>query len=83
MGEALFLQYCPLCHAPLKKRGKDPNETGTPREKPLAGLFRGGRVQDAAVRQVIQRGISQKMPGFQYALTPKELDDLIEYLKTL
>ena len=83
VGEALFLQYCPLCHAPQKKRSKDPNEKGTPREKSLAGLFRGGRIQDATVRQFIQQGVPKKMPGFQYSLTPKELDDLVEYLKTL
>jgi mono/diheme cytochrome c family protein len=83
MGEALFLKYCPLCHAPMKKRSKDPNEQGVPREASLAGLFRKERTQEASVRQIIQQGIPKKMPGFQYTLGPKELDDLISYLKTL
>ena len=83
MGEAVFRQQCPLCHLPRKSVGKDPNEKGVPREASLSGLFLKERTQEASVRQIIQQGIPKRMPGFQYILGPKELDDLISYLKTL
>ena len=34
------------------------------------------------LRGLILKG-SPNMPGFQYGLEPKEMDDLIAYLKTL
>jgi hypothetical protein len=34
------------------------------------------------VREFIRRG-TPRMPGFQYGLTPEEIDSIIAYLKTV
>jgi mono/diheme cytochrome c family protein len=78
-GEGLFLQRCSLCHLPRKLKFGSP---------PVIGPSLSGQFQDAAPDQLkILRGFILKggpdMPGFQYGLEPKEVDDLIEYLKTL
>lgn len=82
-GEHWFLQNCSLCH--LAHYTKD-----DPGGKPPGGNGPGlqGLLQDAAperekaVRGIIMSG-TPLMPGFQYALEAKELDDLIAYLRTL
>jgi mono/diheme cytochrome c family protein len=77
-GEMLFFQRCSLCHLP-----------------PLAGPGSGSRLpfgpllygymdnarNEARVRQVIMNGGAQ-MPGFQYGLTPTEIEDIVAYMKT-
>jgi mono/diheme cytochrome c family protein len=78
-GEGLFLQRCSLCHLPRKLKFGSP---------PVIGPSLSGQFKDAAPDQLkILRGFILKggpdMPGFQYGLEPKEVDDLIEYLKTL
>jgi mono/diheme cytochrome c family protein len=78
-GEGLFLQRCSLCHLPRKLK------LGSP---PVIGPSLSGQFKDAAPDQLkILRGFILKggpdMPGFQYGLDPKEVDDLIAYLKTL
>ncbi len=78
-GEGLFLQRCSLCHLPRKLKFGSPVVIGPS----LSGQFK-----DAAPDQMkVLRGFILKggpdMPGFQYGLEPKEVEDLIEYLKTL
>jgi mono/diheme cytochrome c family protein len=78
-GEGLFLQRCSLCHLPRKLKFGSP---------PVIGPSLNGQFKDAAPDQLkTLRGFILKggpdMPGFQYGLEPKEVDDLIEYLKTL
>jgi mono/diheme cytochrome c family protein len=78
-GEGLFLQRCSLCHLPRKLKFGSP---------PVIGPSLSGQFKDAAPDQMkILRGFILKggpdMPGFQYGLEPKEIDDLIAYLKTL
>jgi mono/diheme cytochrome c family protein len=78
-GEGLFLQRCSLCHLPRKLKFGSP---------PVIGPSLSGQFKDAAADQLkILRGFILKggpdMPGFQYGLEPKEVDDLIAYLKTL
>lgn len=78
-GEGFFLQRCSLCHLPRKLKFGSPPVVGPS----LAGLFK-----DATPEQMkILRGFILKggpnMPGFQYGLETKEIDDLIAYLKTL
>jgi mono/diheme cytochrome c family protein len=78
-GEGLFLQRCSLCHLPRKLKFGSP---------PVIGPSLSGQFKDAPPDQLkILRGFILKggpdMPGFQYGLEPKEVDDLIEYLKTL
>ena len=78
-GEGLFLQRCSLCHLPRKLKFGSPAVIGPS----LSGQFK-----DASADQMkILRGFILKggpdMPGFQYGLEPKEVDDLIAYLKRL
>jgi mono/diheme cytochrome c family protein len=78
-GEGLFLQRCSLCHLPRKLKFGSP---------PVIGPSLSGQFKDAGPDQMkILRGFILKggpdMPGFQYGLEPKEVDDLIAYLKTL
>jgi len=78
-GEGLFLQRCSLCHLPRKLKFGSP---------PVIGPILTGQFKDAAPDQLkILRGFILKggpdMPGFQYGLEPKEVDDLIVFLKTL
>ena len=78
-GEGLFLQRCSLCHLPRKLKFGSP---------PVIGPSLSGQFKDAGPDQLkILRGFILKggpdMPGFQYGLEPKEVDDLIAYLKSL
>ncbi len=78
-GEGLFLQRCSLCHLPRKLKFGSP---------PVIGPSLSGQFKDSTPdQQKILRGFILKggpdMPGFQYGLEPKELEDLIAFLKTL
>jgi len=78
-GEGLFLQRCSICHLPRNLKFGSP---------PVIGPSLSGQFKDAAPDQLkILRGFILKggpdMPGFQYGLEPKEVDDLIAFLKTL
>lgn len=77
-GEGLFLQRCSICHLPRKLKFGSP---------PVIGPSLSGQFKDATPEQMkTLRGFILKggpdMPGFQYGLDPKEIDDLIAYLKT-
>ena len=78
-GEWVFLQRCSVCHLP--KMRKKPLPTFGPS---LSGLLKNDKSpnKEKVVRLIILNG-GPKMPGFQYGLEPKEIDDLIAYLKTL
>ena len=82
-GDALFNQYCPLCHVPNRRVSKDPDSEAVPRVSSLDGRIKEGRLSEADARATIQKGIPKRMPGFQYTLVSKEMDDLIAYLKVL
>jgi len=78
-GQGLFLQRCSLCHLPRKLKFGSP---------PVIGPSLSGQFKDATPDQLkILRGFILKggpdMPGFQYGLEPKEVDDLVAFLKTL
>ena len=78
-GEGLFLQRCSICHLPRKLKFGSP---------PVIGPSLSGQFKDATPDQLkILRGFILKggpdMPGFQYGLEPKDIDDLIAYLKTI
>jgi mono/diheme cytochrome c family protein len=78
-GENLFRQRCSLCHLPRKLKFGSPAVIGPD----LAGQFREASPDKMKLlRGAILKG-SPDMPGFQYGLEPKEVDDLIAYLKTL
>jgi mono/diheme cytochrome c family protein len=78
-GEGLFLQRCSLCHLPRKLKFGS---------APVIGPSLSGQFKDATPEQLkTLRGFILKggpnMPGFQYGLDAKEVDDLIAFLKTL
>jgi mono/diheme cytochrome c family protein len=78
-GENLFRQRCALCHLPRKLKFGSPPVIGPD----LTGLFKeAGPDKMKLLRGSILKG-SPNMPGFQYGLESKEVDDLIAYLKTL
>ncbi len=77
-GEAVFYQNCTFCHElDAPKRRLVPQFLGPS----LIGLYKTRSPSDDAVRALILKGIPKRMTGFQYTLTPKEIDDLIVYLK--
>ena len=81
-GEGLFFSRCGLCHLPKQLKWKSPVMV-PPATPSLSGLLKGAAPsKEAAVRQLIMKG-TPNMPGFQYGLEPKELDDVIAYMKTL
>ena len=84
LGEGLFLDNCSLCHLPHKEGNPKSTEPGTSYGPSLKGLFRGAKpvLNDPVARQFIMK-CTQKMPGFQYSLEPKEIDSIIAYIKTL
>ena len=82
-GKRLLMQNCGLCHLPTGGNPKDPKDQGTTLGPPLNGLFRRANpASEDFVRELIRQG-TEKMPGFRYALEPKEIDNIIAYLKTL
>ena len=78
-GEGTFLQRCSLCHLPRKLKFGSPATAGPT----LTGLFKMSSPDELkTMRGFILKG-GPDMPGFQYALDAKQVDDLIAYLKTL
>jgi mono/diheme cytochrome c family protein len=73
-GKGMFQQRCSLCHLP---RSYDDDSTYGP--KLSAATVTG---KEAVVKEFIRQG-TPKMPGFQYGLTPDEIDSIIAYLKTV
>jgi mono/diheme cytochrome c family protein len=73
-GKKLFVQRCSVCHLP----GLPSYSTYGP---PLDGKLVASR-GEAAIRELILHG-SERMPGWQYALKPEEINEIIGYLQTL
>lgn len=79
-GEIWFYQRCAICH--MDRIHKDmtykqvlgPHLTGLLKDAPAS--------REAAVREVIKTG-TMRMPGFEYGLDAREIDDVIAYIKTL
>jgi mono/diheme cytochrome c family protein len=73
-GKKVFMQRCQTCHIP-----------STPVADISAPYLDGQTltaIGDAAVRKHIWEGDAQT-PGFQYTLTPGDVDNILVYLKTL
>jgi mono/diheme cytochrome c family protein len=78
-GEGLFLQRCSICHLPRKLKFGSPATAGPN----LSGLIKNAGPEDMKVlRGIILKG-SPNMPGFQYGLETKQIDDLMAFLTTL
>jgi len=74
-GEALFVQNCTLCHIPSNQKKRLGIQGPA-----LEGVY-GEDAETDALRQFIQQGLPGKMPGFRYGLEPKDIDDIVAYLK--
>ena len=80
-GRHVYDQYCDRCHEPYSSRGK--------KGPSLKGVFKspymhisGLPANDERVGEIIRYGRS-KMQGFNQALSPQQVDDLLAYLHTL
>ena len=82
-GKVIFNDYCYRCHEVDSTRAKPLGPMGPQ----LSGLFRraklfdGKPVTEANVKEFIKTGPTPGMPGFRYALSDQEIENLIEYLK--
>ncbi len=75
-GEALFTRHCPICH--LGRPSAERPYVG----RNLRGILKNAKPgRETEVREAIRKG-NDRMPGYQYTLTPAQIDDLIAYLKT-
>jgi cytochrome c5 len=73
-GKKLFVQRCSVCHLPA-----------LPSYSVYGPVLSSAVVADRgdqAVRDQIMNG-SPRMPGFQYTLSAAEIDQIVDYLKTL
>lgn len=74
-GRRLFVQRCAICHDPV---GQPLGLTPGPWLD--QGTFASG--VESAARAMIEIG-SRRMPGFGYALRTTQIDQIVEYLKTV
>jgi mono/diheme cytochrome c family protein len=84
-GAGLFIQRCALCHL-AKTFGQGGNKycCVSSLGPNLGGLYKDlTPTQEKAMRQFILNGGPTYMPAWKYALEPKEIDDIVAYLKTL
>ena len=80
-GARLFFQRCALCHLP-KTNSK---ACCAPSLGPdlISDFKNAPPAKEKALKEIILKGGPTYMPGWQYALEPKDIDDIIAYLKTL
>jgi mono/diheme cytochrome c family protein len=80
-GRKTYDQYCDRCHEPYSKRGKKgPGLQGVFQHQylPLSGL----PANDDRVADMVNHGRNE-MPGFNQALSPQDVQDLLAYMHTL
>ena len=78
-GQNLFFQRCSLCHMARALKAGDPPTVGPS----LKTVFKNTSAdEEKDLRTFILNG-TPHMPGFRYAVSEKELDDLIAYLKVM
>ena len=87
-GAGIFTQHCALCHLPKTFGAGGAKFCCMPPVEPnLIGnhMFNKDMTpdQEAVLRRFIMNGGPTLMPAFKYGLEPKEIDDIIAYLKTL
>ena len=79
-GRRVFDRQCAMCHtAYITRNRKGPSLMGMYKKKYLEN---GMPANDERVRDIIWNGRA-KMPAFNRAITPEQLDELMEYLHTL
>jgi mono/diheme cytochrome c family protein len=75
-GRRIFQQKCAVCHVPAY-----PGATALG-----PGLSNAILTNETAVQDTIANGLyggPDKMPGFKYTLTPEQIQNIIDYLRTL
>lgn len=72
-GRRLFQQKCALCHV-AAVRDRDPYGPRLSRQQVARS--------EEGVKQIIRSGIG-RMPGFQHALQPSQVDMIVAFMKTL
>lgn len=78
-GQGLFLQRCSLCHMARAMKAGNPPTVGPN----LKTVFKNSSTdEEKDLRTFILNG-TPHMPGFKAALSSKELDDLIAYMKVM
>lgn len=78
-GQNLFFQRCSLCHMARALKAGNPPTVGPS----LKTVFKNTSAdEEKDLRTFILNG-TPHMPGFRYALSEKEIDDLIAYLKVM
>ncbi len=77
-GQMLFFQRCSLCHLPPLV---GPTDGARLPFGPLLYGYMDNARNETRVRQIIRLGGAQ-MPGFQYALEPGEIEDVVAYMKS-
>ena len=78
-GQGIFLQRCSLCHLARNLKFGAPATVGPN----LKSAFKdASQDQEKDLRTFILNG-SPHMPGFRYALSPKEIDSLVAYMKVM
>lgn len=84
-GAGLFIQRCALCHLSKSFGVAGSKYCCVSSLGPsLSGMFKNIEPeQEQAMREIILNGGPTYMPGWKYGLTPKDIDDIIAYLKTL
>jgi mono/diheme cytochrome c family protein len=84
-GEFVFIKNCALCH--LRDGDRPANSPIVGKEAAdvfgaeLRGMFKDRAIHEDNVRQIIAHGIPKTMPGFQYTLDSKQIDELIAFFK--
>lgn len=84
-GAGLFIQRCALCHLAKSFGAAGSKYCCVSSLGPsLSGMFKNmDPEQEQAMREIILNGGPTYMPGWKYGLEPKDIDDIIAYLKTL
>lgn len=78
-GQNLFYQRCSLCHMARALKAGNPPTVGPS----LKSVFKNASAdEEKDLRTFILNG-TPHMPGFRHALSPKEIDDLVAYLKVM
>ena len=74
-GRRVFVQRCAICHDPVgQPRGRTPGPWLDRETIQTSG--------EARVREMIGTG-SRRMPGFQHALRPERIDQIVQYMQTV
>ena len=73
LGLRLFSQSCGVCHTPVQQRARQYAPT-------LSRETLGG--DEELIREYISNG-TPRMPGFRYNFEPAQINDIVQYIKTI